>query len=286
MNSATNMNGENKSINGAPKPFLKWAGGKRQILPELSAFMPSQYNTYIEPFVGGGAVFFHLGPQKSILIDNNPDLINCYNVVKNNVEDLIESLKQHKNEKEYYYKIRNVDRDAKSFSRWSDVEKASRLIYMNRCCYNGLYRVNSKGQFNVPFGRYKNPKICDDANLRAASEALQSAEIYQDGFERCLEHAKKGDFLYLDPPYVPLSNTAYFTSYTKDAFNLESQEKLFNTFKELDKRGCKVMLSNSYCDYIVDLYGEFRQEILMANRAINSNAQKRGKIKEILILNS
>ena len=267
-------------------PFVKWAGGKRQLIPQIKEYLPQSYNKYIEPFVGGGALFFHLKPKEAILIDINENLINCYKVIKNNVSELIFSLKKHKNEKEYYYGVRSADRDVESFKKWSDVEKASRTIYMNRCCYNGLYRVNSKGFFNVPFGRYKNPKFCNEKNLNAVHESLQNARIVLDSFETCLNYAEKDDFVYFDPPYHPLSDTANFTSYTKDNFGKESQIKLRDVFKTLDERGCKVMLSNSYNDFVLDLYEEFRIITLNAKRAINSDASKRGEIKEILVLNN
>jgi DNA adenine methylase len=266
-------------------PFLKWAGGKRQLLPQMEKYFPKHYNKYIEPFVGGGAVFFHLLPENSVLSDNNPDLINCYNVIKEDVEALIKSLKKHIYEKNYFYEIRALDRDFKKFTELSDVEKASRSIYLNKSGYNGLYRVNSKGLFNVPFGRHKNPKICDETNLRSVSQALKKVEIFLGSFEICLDFAKRDDFIYFDPPYFPLSDTALFTSYTKNSFDNSSQIKLFEMFKELNKRGCNLMLSNSYSEFILDLYKDFKIVTLKAKRNINSNSQKRGLINEVLILN-
>lgn len=268
-----------------PHPFLKWAGGKRQLLPQMEKYFPKHYNRYIEPFIGGGAVFFHLLPENSIVSDNNPDLINCYKVIKNDVEGLIKSLKKHRYEKNYYYEIRSLDRDFKKFAELSDVEKASRSIYLNKTGYNGLYRVNSKGLFNVPFGRHKNPKICDETNLRNVSQVLKKVEIFQGSFEICLDFAEKDDFIYFDPPYFPLSDTALFTSYTKISFDKSSQIKLFEVFKELNRRGCNLMLSNSYSEFILDLYKDFKIITLKAKRNINSNSQKRGLIKEALILN-
>lgn len=268
-----------------PHPFLKWAGGKRQLLPQMDEHFPKRYNRYIEPFIGGGAVFFHLLPEHSIVSDNNPDLINCYKVVKEDVEGLIKSLKKHKYEKNYYYEIRALDRDFKKFTELSDVEKASRSIYLNKTGYNGLYRVNSKGLFNVPFGRHKNPKICDEINLRNVSQVLKKVEISLGSFEICLDFAEKDDFIYFDPPYFPLSDTALFTSYTKNSFDKSSQIKLFEVFKELNRRGCNLMLSNSYSEFILDLYKDFKIITLKAKRNINSNSQKRGLINEVLILN-
>lgn len=251
----------------------------------MEPYFPKKYNTYIEPFVGGGAIYFHLKPKKAILIDNNKELINCFKVIKRDVNGLIQSLKKHKNEKNYFYTIRAVDRNPEIFDKWNDVEKASRTIYMNKCCYNGLYRVNNKGQFNAPFGKYKNPTFCDESNLKAVHFQLQTAEIMNSPFEECLKYSKQNDFVYFDPPYHPLSQTANFTSYTRDNFGEESQKKLADVFKALDNRGCKLMLSNSYNDFILDLYKDFTIIELSAKRAINSDASKRGEIKEVLVLN-
>ena len=249
---------ENKKIERVnPNPFVKWAGGKRQLIPQLKKYFPKTFNKFIEPFVGGGAVFFNLLPSKAILSDNNSDLINCYKIIQNDVNALISSLKKHKYEKDYYYEIRALDRDYVRYNELSPIEKASRTIYLNKTGYNGLYRVNSKGLFNVPFGRHKNPNICDETNLMAVHRALKNVEIYEGSFEICLNFAKKNDFIYFDPPYFPLSDTSLFTSYTKDNFGEDAQIKLFEVFKELVRRDCKVLLSNSYCDFIIDLYKDF-----------------------------
>ena len=280
------QNWKAKSIVDFPKPFLKWAGGKRQLISQMDQYFPKKFNKYIEPFVGGGAIFFYLLPENAILIDINKDIINAYRVIKNNVTELIGSLKKHKNEKEYYYDIRNVDRDLEEFDGWSTTEKASRIIFMNRCCFNGLYRVNSKGQFNVPFGIYKNPKFCDEENLISVQKALKNVNLVNDSFDKCLDFAEEDDFIYFDPPYVPISDSANFTSYTKDNFNNDDQIRLNETFKSLDERGCNVMLSNSYSDFILDLYRDYHIHFLQAKRAINSDASKRGAIKEVLITNS
>ncbi|TFG05222.1 MAG: DNA adenine methylase [Promethearchaeota archaeon] len=279
------INQKTKSILDSPYPFLKWAGGKRQLLKQFDQYFPKQFGTYIEPFVGGGTVFFYLLPNKAILLDINEELINCYQVIQNTVEQLIDSLKNHRNEKDYYYKLRNVDRDFQEFQKWSAVQRASRTIFLNRCCFNGLYRVNSKGEFNVPFGRYKNPKFCDEKNLRAVSQVLQGIVIECANFEKCLELAKERDFIYFDPPYQPVSVTANFTSYTKAGFGETAQKKLFEVFQELDKRGCYVMLSNSDSKFILELYGNYKIVEIKAKRAINSDATKRGAINELLILN-
>lgn len=277
-------NRKKQKIKDIPKPVLKWAGGKRQLLPQISNLLPSKYNNYIEPFVGGGALFFYLMPENATLIDNNPILINVYQVIQNSVSELIDSLKKHRNEKEYYYNVRKLDRQS-SFADLSEIEKASRTIFLNKTCYNGLYRVNSKGQFNVPFGRYKNPKYLDKRNLLAVHRLLQNVTLINDSFEKVLELAKTNDFIYFDPPYVPISDTANFTSYTKEDFSLKDQENLARVFKKLDERGCYVLLSNSYCDFILEQYQDYEIVPVKAKRAINSNAKKRGYIKEVLIRN-
>lgn len=273
-----------KKIVDYPKPILKWAGGKRQLISQISDHLPKEFDTYFEPFVGGGALFFYLLPEKGILVDNNPVLINVYTVVKNNVEILIKSLRKHRNEKEYYYELRNLDRN-ENYNKISTIEKASRTIFLNKTCFNGLYRVNSKGQFNVPFGKYKNPNYCDEKNLRTVSKILQNTKIYHDSFEKVLELAKTKDFIYFDPPYIPISKTANFTSYTKENFTIKDQETLAQLFEKLDEKGCYVLLSNSYSDFILERYKEFQITPVQAKRAINSDASKRGSIKEVLVKN-
>ena len=266
-----------------PKPFVKWAGGKRQIIDILIKNIPDNFGTYIEPFVGGGALFFELKPHRAIISDINAELINAYLVIKDNVEDLIESLKKHKNEKSYYYKLRSLNPDT-----LSPVERASRFIYLNKTCYNGLYRENSKGQFNVPFGNYKNPKICDEENLRAVSELLNSidVQIFNCDYRETCKLAKEGDFVYFDPPYHPLSRTASFTKYTKFDFNEDDQIELSMVFRELDKKGCYVLLSNSNTDFIRDLYKDYEIIDVEAMRAINAKGNKRGRRKiEIIVKN-
>lgn len=277
----------------APYPFVKWAGGKRQLISQMKNFFPNNFNNYIEPFVGGGAVFFYLYKNnriknRAILIDINKDLINCYEVIKNQVESLIEELKIHekyKHNKKYYYKIRAWDRDSRKYNTLSDIKKAARILYMNRVCFNGLYRVNSKGQFNVPFGRYKNPNICDEENLRAVSKALKNVELVHGSFKECLKYSEENDFIYFDPPYHPISESSSFTSYTKEDFQKQSQIELKKLFQKLNKKNCHLILSNSYTDFIKNLYKDYSLKILKAKRAINSNGDSRGKIKEILIIN-
>jgi len=266
-----------------PKPFVKWAGGKRQLIDILLANLPSEYNTYIEPFVGGGALLFEVLPQNAIINDINFELINTYRVIKHYVDELIKDLKKHKNEKEYYYKLRALNPDDLSL-----VERASRFIFLNKTCFNGLYRENKKGQFNVPFGRYKNPKILDEENLRAVSEYLNTAniKIYNTDYKNICKLAKEGDFIYFDPPYYPLTKTASFTKYSKYDFTERDQIELYKIFKELDKRGCYLMLSNSNTEFIKELYKGYEILEIEAIRAINSKGSKRKKAKiEILVKN-
>ncbi|MBC8465055.1 MAG: DNA adenine methylase [Parcubacteria group bacterium] len=277
-------------VSEKPKPFVKWVGGKRQLLKqfrEMGLYPPDDFNpltnTYFEPFVGGGAVFFDLLPKKAELSDLNNELTTTYNVIKTDVDSLIKSLKKHKYEKEYYLKIR-----AKNPKKLSDVEVASRFIFLNRTGFNGMYRVNSKGGFNVPFGKYTNPIICDEENLRKVSKVLQKVTVKEQDYKAVLKKAKKGDFVYFDPPYYPVSRTASFTSYTADSFLEKEQTELRDTFVELHKRGCFVMLSNSDTPFINELYSGIKGvkvSKVSAGRSINSNAAKRGKINEVLVTN-
>ncbi|EKD92828.1 MAG: hypothetical protein ACD_28C00322G0002 [uncultured bacterium] len=279
-----------KLLEEKPKPFVKWVGGKRQLLKQfrdLGLYPPENFdpitNTFFEPFVGGGAVFFDLLPETAYLSDLNNELVVTYNVIKNDVENLIKSLKKHKLDKEYFLKIR-----AQNPEKLSDLNTASRFIYLNRTCFNGMYRVNSKGGFNVPFGKYTNPLICDENNLRKASKALKNVEIKKQDYKEVLKKAKKGDFVYFDPPYYPVSKTASFTSYTSESFLDKEQIELRDTFVELHKRGCFVMLSNSDTPFINKIYSELkglRITKVQAGRAINSDASKRGKITEVLVTN-
>ncbi len=265
-------------------PLVKWVGGKRQLMPELLKNMPVSFNRYFEPFIGGGALFFELQPYNAYISDMNEELINLYWVVRDNVYELITDLNKHKITKEYYLKIRNLDRTGK-YKKLSNVQRASRFIYLNRTCFNGLYRVNSKGEFNVPFGHYKNPKIIDVDNLLNCSSLLKNTEIKHADFSAILEYAKKGDFVYFDPPYVPLNETSSFTSYTKNGFDLGMQIKLKEVCDELNSRGVKFMLSNSDTTVINELYSNYRIEKVLASRQVNANAGGRGKITEVLVRN-
>lgn len=269
-----------------PKPFIKWAGGKRQLVKELLHHKPDQFNTYFEPFIGGGAFYFEIQPKAAYISDINPDLVNVYQVIKNNVEELIKDLKRYKYEEEYFYKIRNLDR-TKTYESYTDIKRASRFIYLNKTCFNGLYRVNSKGYNNVPFGKYDNPKIIDAENLRLCSQALQNTAINAGSF-LLMEHiAQTGDFVYFDPPYVPISKTSYFTSYSKDGFGKEQQLELRDLFNRLTSRGVYCMLSNSYTDDVLEMYKDYSDKIhtVSATRIINCKSEKRGKIKEVIITN-
>lgn len=266
------------------KPFLKWVGGKTQLIPELFKRLPKNWNNYFEPFIGGGALYFNLQPTNAYLSDNNSELINAYNIVKNKPKELVKDLKKHIYEKNYFYSIRALDR-TKEFSNLSSTERASRLIYLNKTCYNGLYRVNSKNQFNSPFGKYTNPLICDEENLYNCSSVLSKAKIEVKEFQTILEDAKKGDFVYFDPPYVPLSATSNFTAYGKDGFEIELQIELAKICEKLDKRGVKFLLSNSSAPLIEELYSSYNFQYVKAGRAINSKASKRGKVQEVLVSN-
>ena len=276
-----------------PSPFIKWAGGKTQLLRQFGPYFPVSLSSYIEPFLGGGAVFFHLYNQRRLngkrvtLMDRPEELVNGYRVVQNHVEQLIAALQAHeprKKEEAYFYKVRRWDRKP-GYNRRSAVERAARFVFLNRTCYNGLYRVNRQGQFNAPFGRYRNPTICNADKLRAVSQALAGITLKVGDFEQCLECAEPGAFVYLDPPYHPLSATARFTSYTASAFTTRDQERLAGLFRELDGRGCQGMLSNSYTDLIRELYDGYEQVQVQAARAINSRGDGRQPIPELLIMN-
>ena len=265
-------------------PIVKWVGGKRQLMFELIKNMPKSYNRYFEPFIGGGALFFELQPENAYISDINDELINLYRVVRDNVYELISDLNKHEVSKEYFLEIRNLDR-TDEYKNLSDVQRASRFIYLNRTCFNGLYRVNSQGQFNVPFGNYKNPRIVDENNLLNCSELLKNTEIKCADFSEILTKVKKGDFVYFDPPYVPLNETSSFTSYTKDGFDMDMQFKLRDVCDELDSMGVMFMLSNSDTKFVNELYSNYEIKKVFASRAVNANAEGRGKITEVLVRN-
>ncbi len=269
------------------QPVLKWAGGKRQLIPEILKHITSQsFRTYYEPFLGGGAVFFHLKPKEAVLNDLNAELINVYLVIKNNVEELIEDLAKHKNEEDYYYKIREMDRNG-GLQNLSNIQRASRVIFLNKTCYNGLFRVNSKGEFNTPFGKYKRPNIVNEKVLRAVSKYLNenNIDLLNTDFEEAVKGIGKDDFVYFDPPYFPVSESSSFTGYTFNGFGVEEQIRLKKLCDQLDKKGIRFLLSNSAVPFILDLYRGYEIEFVEAARSINSVASRRGGVNEILIRN-
>lgn len=264
------------------RPFLKWAGGKTKLISQYIPYFPPKFDNYYEPFLGGGAVFFYLISHSTnftaVLTDINSELVNAYCCVKDRVEELICLLAEHqvRHSKDYYYEMRKQNLG-------TPIEKAARLIYLNKTCFNGLYRENSKGEFNVPIGKYKNPTICNPEGLRSVSVSLQSAKLEVRPFDAVLDYANPQDFVYFDPPYYPLSPTSNFTAYSSYSFNEDDQKELKDTFAFLARRGVKVMLSNSDCPFIRELYKKFNIHEILAARAINSDAKKRGKISELLI---
>lgn len=272
------------------QPFVKWVGGKRGLLEQIIPLFPKKFNNYFEPFVGGGAVFFELyskgflRDKKIVLSDINKELINAYRVIKNSTKELIKNLQKYKDKhsKEFYYQIRELDRQ-EDYKRLSDIEKATRFIYLNKTCFNGLYRVNKKGFFNTPIGSYKNPNIADAETILNASEALQNVTIINQSFDEVLNQAKKDDLVYFDPPYYPLNKTSSFTSYDSNCFLEDEQFELFEVFERLSKKGVKVVESNSDTEFIKELYSDYEINIVNANRFINSKSSRRRKINEVLI---
>jgi len=258
-------------------PFVKWAGGKTQLLDTLARYVPKEFERYYEPFVGGGALFFHLQPSMATLGDANAELINCYRCVRDCCEPLIELLSKYPYDEDFYYSMR-------ASCPTDSLERAARFLYLNRTCFNGLYRVNKQGQFNVPMGRYRNPLICEADKLRACSLALQGVELLQGDYEATVSGAQRGDFVYIDPPYHPISRYSDFKRYTRDFFYEEDQVHLRDVIVELVDRGCYVLASNSYCDFILDLYSDFTIVPVMARRSINKDGSKRSSIREALIV--
>lgn len=268
-------------------PFLKWVGGKRQLLPEIRKYLPPSYKSYFEPFLGAGALFFELRPKASVINDINTELMNCYQVIKENLSDLILDLSKHKHNQEYYYQLRSLDRQQRQFQLLNNVQRASRFIYLNRTCFNGLYRVNREGYFNASFGKYKNPNYQNFELLQAISDFLNqnNVMICNNDFQQALISAENEDFIYFDPPYDPLNQTSKFTHYQTKIFRREEQLRLKNTFDELNAKGCKLMLSNSATEFIRELYQDYRIIAVKASRAINSKGSGRGQVEEFLILN-
>ncbi|MCC6624105.1 MAG: DNA adenine methylase [Deltaproteobacteria bacterium] len=262
-------------------PVLKWAGGKSRLLPELVSRLPSPRQwtgVYHEPFLGGGALFLHLRPARANLADANPELVNLYEVIRDDVEALIADLGRHTHERTYYYAVRALD--AAGLGR---VERASRFVFLNRTCFNGLYRVNRRGQFNVPFGRYDNPNLCPAERLRAVSRVLAGADLAHRDFEDAVAGARRGDFAYFDPPYVPLTRTASFTSYTAGDFGEDDQRRLAATVRRLARRGVRCMVSNSDAPLVHELYEGLRIERILAPRAISRAADSRKPVSELVI---
>ena len=271
------------------KPFVKWAGGKRQIINELKKYVPEEYGCYYEPFIGGGALFFELAPKHAVINDSNKELMNVYKVMTddekyNKMCKLLNNY-ETKNSEEFYYEIRNKDRDKEKFGKLNDYTKAARTIYINKACFNGLYRVNSKGEFNVPYNKKTNVNTYDSENLLVVHMYLtmNDVEILNVDFEEALKNAKEGDFVYIDPPYDSVNSS--FTSYTEEGFGKDEQRRLAKVYKELNDRGVKVMLSNHNTPLINQLYSEFNIHVIEAKRNINSNGKKRGKVEEVIITN-
>lgn len=269
-------------------PLLKWAGGKRQLLPQMREFFPQCFTTYVDPFIGGGAVLFDIDPKNAIMNDSNPELINLYTVVKNNPDGLVSALTRHSqnHSKEYFYRIRALDREP-NFQQCSEIEKAARTIYLNKTCFNGLYRLNRSGQFNVSFGKYDNPKIVNKDEIFAMSEFFNSRNVDMrcGDFSKVLHNLPKGSFVYFDPPYFPLSKTSSFTGYTKEGFIIEDQIRLSEECNKLNSEGIKFMLSNNDVPEMHELYKEYNIHKMSVNRAINSDKTGRGKIQELLVTN-
>ena len=272
------------------QPFLKWAGGKRQLISAIAKFIPAEYTQYYEPFIGAGAVLFYLQPSISTINDTNSELVNCYQVIRDKPKDLLELCNIHRtnNSKEYYYQLREQDRQ-ENYNCFTPVERAARIIYLNKTCFNGLFRVNSSGQFNVPYGKYKNPTIADPVTINAVSSYLNQAQvnILNSDFEQAVANAKEGAFIYLDPPYHPLSDTSSFTGYSMNGFREAEQVRLKQLCDRLTDRGCQILASNSASPFIKNLYNDSRYEVIevQATRAINTVSSKRGKISEMLIYN-
>lgn len=271
------------------KPFVKWAGGKRQIIDKLKEYVPDEYDTYYEPFVGGGALLFELAPKKAVINDLNEELMNVYNCLCNEekFKKMCNLLNHYEAEhsEEFYYEIRNKDKNQNAYNRLSDYTKAARTIYLNKACFNGLYRVNSKNEFNVPFGKKTKINTYEGSNLITVSNYLtmNDIKIQSVDFEESLKTAKKGDFVYIDPPYD--SDTSTFNNYTEDGFGKEEQRRLAQVYKDLDKRGVYVMLSNHNTTLINELYKDYHIHIIEAKRNINANGKKRGKVEEVIITN-
>ncbi|NLJ72868.1 MAG: DNA adenine methylase [Syntrophomonadaceae bacterium] len=268
-------------------PVVKWVGGKRQLLPEIEKYIPDKISTYYEPFLGGGAVFFHLQRKKAVVNDINEELINLYKVIKDNVDELIEDLQNHENTSDYFYEIRELDRDKERYEKLTDIERASRIHYLNKTCFNGLFRVNQQGEFNAPFGKYKNPDFVNAITLKAVSNYFNKANItFRCGdFEEAVKGIRRGSFVYFDPPYDPVSDSSNFTGYDKGGFDRNEQIRLKKLCDKLNDRDVKFLLSNSATNFIKELYKDYKIETVQAKRAINSKGDMRGEVDEVLVRN-
>ena len=269
-----------------PSPILKWAGGKGRLLAQLEPLLPPgvELMRHVEPFFGGGALFFSRTPERALIADVNPELVNAYRTVRDDVQGLIAQLARlaAQHSKDAYYLVRAEYNGSRQMS---PTRRAAMFIYMNKTCFNGLHRVNRRGHFNVPAGSYKNPRILDSEALLAANALLARADIRCEPFESLLEAARPGDFVYFDPPYEPVSRTANFTGYAANGFDADDQRRLRDVFRELDRRGAKLMLSNSDAPLIRELYGDYRIDEVAAPRAINCNARARGPVTELVVRN-
>jgi DNA adenine methylase len=276
-----------KNSNQLVAPVLKWVGGKRQLLDTLRPLLPGKTTPYCEPFVGGGALLFALQAKTAYVNDINDELIRVYTVIKNDVEALISTLQEYKNEADYFYAVRDWDRDKAKYASMSDTEKAARILYLNKTCYNGLFRVNNAGEFNSPFGGYRNPNIVNAPTLRAVSSYLNTATVHLTSLDyaEVLQTLPKGTFVYLDPPYDPVSDTSSFTGYSKGGFTRNDQIRLRECCDELHARGLKFMLSNSATDFIREQYADYHISVVQAKRAINSDSTKRGEVNELVVRN-
>lgn len=273
--------------NASPRSFLRWVGGKRQLLPELHKRLPERFESYFEPFIGGGALMWSLDKRKLrniVINDYNVELVNLYQVIKSEPEKLIKHTSRHRNTEKYYYQLRNYDRQ-KTYNRRTAVTKASRFLYLNKTCFNGMARVNSKNQNNTPYGWLKKPTILDEDNIKQCSNFLSNVEILSGDFENIKPFLTNKSFIYLDPPYVPVSETANFTGYTDQGFDIEMQLRLKSFCDYMDSIGAKFMLSNSAVPFIHDLYSSYKIEMVMAGRSINCKGDGRGKVQEVIIRN-
>lgn len=276
-------------LTGEPmlKPVLKWVGGKRQLLGKIAPLLPREIESYCEPFLGGAAVLFFIRPSKAIVNDLNGELIALYETIRDDVELLIEDLRKHRNTREYFYELRGIDRDPEAFEKLSKIERASRLIYLNRTCFNGIFRVNARGEFNTPFGCYKDPSIVNEPVLRAINDYLKNSDvsIFSEDFEKTLSRVSGETFVYFDPPYEPVSETANFTRYCREGFGRDEQIRLKRCCDDLSSRGIKFLLSNSSSDFIRELYKDYEIVTVGAKRSVNSDTAKRGAVGEVLIRN-